>query len=417
MRTKSYFITILLCFITLLFATEFIFADNIGRAVYGVITETYNGTSVDNTSAGADNVRIDGSGYNNTNRIEGSYSKSVGWLNWFGIAFYTPQNMSDYNGGRIYFSAKVPDYIDITDNRNLFKVADGSDKVVYFNSDNIKRIDNGPSTEILGTKISNDNQWHTYYIDLYSFINPSNSEHLNFDNNITYLFIVGLRPQVESEYDTVLIDNVYWTKAQTEPRAFSVTVKNRSDNQAPTNQKITWTQAAYRQSWTAAEQYIELDLDKESSNWHVRIYLDNAEASRKGLWCTDGGVDIVLPMAWRIRPDLLPNSSGDTLNIAEYYEDTGEEEVWGLYDIGKNPGGTDWFTWCPMREKKAGIDYEDVVVWDLKGLHTVVWKHNSYDPLTNYFERKPKIYFAADCSNAIGGLTYTANVVTELVYE
>ena len=415
MIKRNYFIIILLFIFSLLFVAECIFAENIGRTVYGVITETYNGASVDTTSAGVDNVRIDGSGYNNTNRIEGAYSKSVGWLNWFGIAFYTPQNMSAYNGGRIYFSAKVPDYIDINDERNLFKVADGSDKVVYFNSDNIKRIDNGPSTEILGMKINNDNQWHTYYIDLYSFINPSTSEHLNFDNNITYLFIVGLRPQIESEYDTVLIDNVYWTKAETASRDFNVTIKNVSDNKDKIGDvalsSITWSQSCFRSSWTVADQYIELDLDQESSNWYVCTYLDNGNASRNGLWCIDDGKEIVLRMAWRISPNLIPNDNA-TFQISK-------DSRGLLYDSGKISQDPAWsYAWAYFYDiSDTSLILNDTTVWKLRGCHTFVYDNEEWKALTDFYERKPKIYFAADCSNALAGLTYTANIVTKLVYE
>ena len=400
MKAKSYFfITVLLCIFTLLFATAFVFAGNIGRAVYGVLTETYNGTSIDNPSAGADYVHMYGSGYDNADRVEGAVSTSVGWEGWFGIYFDTAQDMSAYTGGRIYFSAKVPTTVNINDTNNVFKVSDGVDEIKYFNSADIKRIDSNL------TGINNDNSWHTYYIELSSFGN-------NLDlTNITYLFIAD----PISTDNTLLIDNVYWTKAPNATRAFNVTVKNRSDNQATADEKITWTQAAYRQSWTAAQQYIELDLDRESYNesynWHVRIYLNNGKASRTGLYCVDDGEDIVLPMAWRIRPDLLPNGT-DTLEIARY-----TSGACGLYDVGREPNGTDWYTWCPMREANGGLNFDDIKVWDLRGIHTVVWTHDSWDTLKNYYERKPKIYFAADCSNAIGGLEYEANVVTELVYE
>jgi len=392
---------------TLLFATGFVFAGNIGRAVYGVLTETYNGAST-NASAGDDKIFIYGNILNDTDKIEGQYSNSIGIGAWLGVYFNSggewgmnPQNMTAYTGGRLYFSAKVPTTIDITTSGNVFKISDGVDKVVPFNSTNIKRIDNG--AEILDTKIKNDNAWHTYYIELDSFTGLQLA-------NITYLFVVGCSASNDA---AILIDNVYWAKAKTEPRSFTVTVKNLSDHQTTTDQIITWSQSCFRQSWIAANQYIELDLDQESSNWFVRVYLDNGKAARDGLYCVDSDdSEIVLPMAWRIRPDILPNGI-DTLDIAVYnvYPD------YGLYDVGRNPGGSEWYTWCPMRELKAGIDYDDVKVWTLRGLHTVVWKHDSYDPLTTYIERKPKIYFAADCSNALAGLTYTANVITELVYE
>lgn len=378
-----------------------IFAANIGRAVYGVLTETYNGVDYSTTTVSADSVDMHGSGYDNTDKVEGSVSTSVGYQYWFGICFRSPQDMSCHNLGRLYFSAKVPTTVNINDTGNVFKVSDGTDRIIYFNSTNIKRIDNGST--ILDTGIKNDNLWHTYYIPLSAFTGLQLA-------NITYLFIVGS----SVNDNTLLIDHVYWTRMAggTGPeRTFDVKVKNISDNAVVST--ITWNQSCYRQSWKAADQYIELDLDYESTNWYVRVYLDNEKASRNGLYCIDSdGSEIIFPMAWRIRPDLLPNSSGDTLIIARHNQGS-----YGLYDYGKHPDGTDWYTWCPMREKLGGLNFEDVKVWNLSGIHTVVWDHDSYDTLRNYYERKPKIYFAADFSNAIGGLTYTANVVVELVFE
>nr|MCR4662712.1 hypothetical protein [Endomicrobiaceae bacterium] len=58
MITKNCFIIILLCLFTLLFATEAVFADNIGRTVYGVYTESYNGVGINKAYAGSDNVLV-----------------------------------------------------------------------------------------------------------------------------------------------------------------------------------------------------------------------------------------------------------------------------------------------------------------------------------------------------------------------
>ena len=387
---------------TLLFATNFVFASNIGRAVYGVYTENYIGVGINNASAGNDNIAVYAGGSNSeitTDKFDGSKCYQFLSGGWVSFAFANgAQNMSAYGGGRIYFSAKVGS--DISESLNLvyIKIQDsGGAKPIQFNSSSVKRVDSND------TGVLADGNWHSYYIELSSFESIGLSL-----SNVTNPFILS-----SDAPGTVLVDYVYWTKETSATRSFGVTVKNRSDNQVPADDKITWTQSAYRQSWTAAEQYIELDLDQESSNWYVRIYLDNGKASRNGLYCVDSdGSEIVLPMAWRIRPDLLPNASGDTLQIARTNYGS-----WGLYDVGKNPSGTDWYTWSFMREKKAGIENEDTIVWNLVGIHTVVWDHNTYDLLTNYYDRKPKIYFAADCSNAIGGLTYNATVVTELVYE
>jgi len=392
---------------TLLFATSFVFADNIGRAVYGIYTETYNGAGFYQDEAGSQNITL----WSQTWGIDANYT---GDSNCEGMkcckienqntviyfVFSQPQNMSVYSNGRLYFKLKYPNELSTT--YASIKIQDVSgDREIRFDSTAIKRIDGGG-----GTAITNDGNWHDYYVDLSSF--PG----LDLMNkNIKCPLIVT--NTLSNGTDFYLIDNVYWTKAPNATRSFNVTVKNISDNQVLTgdNEKITWTQAAYRQSWTAAEQYIELDLDQESFSY-VKINLSNGKASRKGLYCVDSdNSEIVLPMAWRVRPDLV-SSNNFTLLI-------GVNGDGGLYDKGTDPGGTDWYTWSPIKDVTDTVveQYDYITVWNLKGIHTVVKYHNAYDSLTTYYDRKPKIYFAADCSNAIGGLTYTANVVTTLVYE
>lgn len=415
MRKKSYFITILLCLVTLLFATEFTFAGNVGRAVYGIFTENYNGVHFDAPASDEDSVGMDKMRnmecYSKSNTktdvaLEGTnwwqFKVYDTWEGWAAIAIQatntgSTKDMSEYYGGKIKFLARTTD-----SDMGYFKVG-------------IKLKDsNGTQYEI--AKAMNefsgfvaDGKWHEYTFDLSTDTNV-NLTQTNLERTM-YLFLFLGGDLTKTLNKTIDIDYIRWFKSG--EGSFNVTVKNRSDNQVATDEIITWSQSAYRQSWTAAEQYIELDLDQESSNWYVKVYLDNDKATRKGLYCIDSDEsEIVLPMAWRVRPDLLPNDDGDTLLIGRTNYGS-----YGLYDIGKNPGGTDWYTWSFMREKKAGIDDEDTNVWNLIGLHTVVWDHSSWDPLTNYTDRKPKIYFAADCSNAIGGLTYTANVVTELFYE
>lgn len=407
MKTKSYFIIVLLYIVTLLFATGFAFAGNIGRAVYGIYSETYNGAGFYQDEAGSENIvlwsedwgwGIDAN-YTEDSNCEGRKCCKIENKNTvIYFVFSQPQNMSIYQNGRLYFKLKYPNELSTT--YASIKIQDVSgDREIRFDSTAIKRIDGGG-----GTAVTNDGNWHDYYVELSSF--PG----LDLMNkNIKCPLIVT--NTLSNGTDFYLIDNVYWTKAPNATRSFNVTVKNISDNQVATDEIITWSQSAYRQSWTAAEQYIELDLDQESYDWFVKIYLDNGKASRNGLYCVDSDdSEIVLPMAWRMRPDLV--SGGNfTLLIGANGDD-------GLYDKGLDPGGTDWYTWSPIKEikDKTVEEYDYVTIWNLKGIHTVVKYHNAFDSLPNY-EKKPKIYFAADCSNAIGGLEYEANIVTELVFE
>ena len=405
--------------VTLLFATEAIFAGNIGRYVYGIYTENCNGVHFNAGASDEDSIIMDF--MQNMNCVtketvktetetdiapEGrkwwQFEVTGTWDGWAAIGIKAAntgnlKDMHEYYGGKIKFLARTSDA-----EMGKFKIG--------------LKVKNASNVEIECAKamedfsgFAADGQWHEYSFDLNTTTNANLTES-NLGRTMFLLLFLGgdVNQTLNKKID---IDYIRWVRSGS--GNFSVTVKNRSDNQVATNEIITWTQDDFRQSWTASQQYIELDLDKESSNWYVRTYLSNGKASRTGLYCVDSdGSEIVLPMAWRIRPDLLPNNDGDTLLIGRTNYGS-----WGYYDKGKNPNGTDWYTWCPMREVNAGINYDDVIVWDLRGIHTVVWDHDTYDTLESYVDRKPKIYFAADCSDALAGLTYTANVVTELVYE
>lgn len=378
----------------MMLASSSVFAVNIGRNVYGVLTETYSGVSIDNSSAGADYAKVYGSAGEKTDRVEGTKSNSVGAQYWFGVTFYSAQNMSAYSGGRLYFSAKVPTSVDVNDTGNVFKVSDGEDKVVYFNSTSIVNVaDNSKG-------IKADNTWHTYYIPLSAFTG------LNF-SNITYLFIVGS----PINNNTLLIDNVYWTKSSS-GGSFSATIKNVSNNN--TASSVTWAASSFRNGWQAAQQYIELDFDRISTNWSVIVLADNGNKTRNGLYCVDGnGTERVLQMAWRVSGDTLPNSSGDTLQIAE----SGAPR-YGLYDSGKNPEDPWWYPWIYIKEKReTDIDSAYVTVWNLSGIHTYAGTNDAWDSLANFYERKPKLYFAANCADAVGGLSYTGKIAICLCYE
>ena len=98
---------------TLLFAKNLIFASNIGRVVYGVYTEIYNGVGLYNASAGTDNITFYSDTWNidanyTDDKIEGEKSLQVSSSTYVSFAFTEAQNMSAYEGGRIYFSLKCP---------------------------------------------------------------------------------------------------------------------------------------------------------------------------------------------------------------------------------------------------------------------------------------------------------------------
>lgn len=418
MKTKSLFITTLLCAFTLLFATSFVFAGNIGRTVYGVFTETYNGAhfgvpSSDEDAIASqlwDNQSMYGETMNDIPAEGEIYSKLTNgtphpessiWK--YGGGGYVSVNSNGYHNMSAYYGGNIKFYVRSSDS-NMTNMKVG----VKLNG-----IEIMVTLSDLG--FSANGQWQELTFPLTTTTN-SNITAANLANT-NILFIFNL-PEVNYVVgESICFDHIRWIKPG--DGSFTATVKNISDNQVATEDKITYAQSCFRQSWIAAEQYLELDLDREeSSNWYVRIYLNNGKASRKGLYWVDEDNDeneIVLPMAWRVSPNLLPNSAGDTLQIAEVYHV--EADVGRLYDYGKH-GSTDpwWYPWIFAIDKKETLN-DSTKVWDIRGIHTYAYDNEAWNSAANLLERKPKIYFAADCSKALGGLIYRANIVTELVYE
>lgn len=399
-------LTILSLLCLIFFVTSPLFAVNIGRNVYGIYTETYNGVVYNNSSTG-DGVEMWGSSTKSeTTKIEGSVSVSVGSAYWIGIHFYTNQDMSFYTGGRLYFSAKVPATVVLTNSDNKIGITDSvSEKDLRFDNTNIKLINS--SGTVVSTGITNDNAWHTYYADLSSF-NLSNY-------TIVYPFIIG----TAQNNNTVFIDNIYWKKNTA--GTFDVTVKNVSDNLVAST--ITWTNSGtdnvFGKDWEVAKQYIELDLDLASPTWSVKIYtVGGSSVTTNGLFATTDSSK-VLPMCWRVNDLLLPvatpNVKTSTITESSYKGEDGKKCY--LYDggaVASDPGNEGfwcWFHLTDVLDTKSG-DY--VVVWDTRGFHGAENEGSFYGIAA---EKKPKIYLGANFTSALYGLTYRANIVIELSYE
>lgn len=384
-----------------------VFGSNIGRSIYGVYTETYNGVGIDDPSAGTDRVTIDAGGTVNGNYesdfVEGTKSFMFGKGGWIAFRFVNGnQNMNDYSNGRIYFSAKIPS--SGSPSAVNIKVKDTAERSLPFDSTSIKRVDNPSSTGV-----TNDGAWHTYYVSLSAFpsLDPS---------KISCPIIFEFTQNFSNSNNVYgFVDNVYWTKSSFET-GFSVKLKNISDNQVVTNGQIRWNSSAFRKSWTAAEQYIELDWGQIADgefNWYVQIYTDNG-TDKKGLYNVDEQAGlIVLPIAARVYMGTLPNNqTGDTYIVSECN--------YGLYDGGRystNPWIFPWLLLKDVSEISATKDEDD---------SSMIWSHNATflqhmwdgDLVRSQitYVKNPRIYFAADCRNALGG-DYTSGIVVKLAYE
>lgn len=446
------------------FSLSPVFADNnIGRNVYSVYTENFNGVKIEyrdwtgqidrpqvvdsadldrgafwpnkygNASIVVDELlyeegeeRIDGNKFWRANININAASSSV----WMPVNFVNPlyngteeRNMNAYIGGTLEFwirsSSPQADHV------RVGIVAEWGNKVAM--------------TYQLFTP---NGEWQKIVIplsNLYSINRVSAPFILLADASyFTLSFPINL---------VIDIDNIVWKKASG-AGSFNITIKNISDNEAA--QEITWDQSVFGLGWRAANQYVELDLDSlPDDNWGVQIYTDNTSNEASPQYTGDMTPDItsglvseedpskMLPMCWRVTDKVLPYSgTGDpvakdydkTLNMRIGYDP--EEDAYGLYDSGSNdPGASTYFPWFFMKDKAMftyadpdiynGADY--LKVWDKKGFHAAAGEVNYWgmSPGAMYdFMIKPRIYFGADFSTSAPFATYQTNTITiELFYE
>jgi len=230
------------------------------------------------------------------------------------------------------------------------------------------------------------------------------------------------------------IDNIRWVKNNA-GATFYIVRKNTSDNSVVSDQTapISFSEDSFGQGWTVADQYIEMDVDGEftGNNWVIRAYTNNDKA---GLYNISDTSD-VLPTAWKVSCSTLPyvytdyNDQGtpfqnkNTLEIGEKKSQSGE--FYGLYDQGKvdflHNTNVEWlFPWFFV--KTTGDTSAQSIIFNNQGCHTfentdaggIV--HEYYDALTDFHERKPKLFFACDTKKAIAA-KYTASFTISLSYE
>ncbi len=237
--------------------------------------------------------------------------------------------------------------------------------------------------------------------------------------------------------DTLDIDNIRWVKSA-EPAEFSVIRKKVSDNSEVSDQTtpISFSEDTFGQGWAVADQYLELDIDGDlgGNNWKVRFYTNN---DKEGLYNIADTSD-VLPTAWKISCSTLPYTNYDGSAITDYNSlEIGEnwapdgETLYGLYDAGKvrvlGEGAKTWYPWFFVKAKDDSSQAS--IVWQnvpgnpsQSGCHTfentdaggVTTQY--YDALTDFYERKPKLFFACNTGNAKAS-KYTASFIISLSYE
>ncbi|MCL2144678.1 MAG: glycosyl hydrolase [Endomicrobia bacterium] len=206
---------------------------------------------------------------------------------------------------------------------------------------------------------------------------------------------------------TVYVDSILWKKANA-PVLFA-DFRKRSDDYLAGEDKLIWDRlSSYKQENAIAEQYVEISLNSvEGNTWGVQIYTDNKglvtnfdhsyvgsidSATVSGLLNTFTSKEM-LPMRWRP----APSSIGDYEVLLPNWQDP----------------------WCYMRDVSAfnsstglysGCD--EVKFMDRRGFK---WNGRDYGSLDG--DKKIRLYFITDFTNAKRGVFYKSNIVLEYFNE
>ncbi|MCR4663122.1 MAG: hypothetical protein K5622_04465 [Endomicrobiaceae bacterium] len=410
---KSLILSLFLCFIV-----SSVYASNTNRKVYGVLAESVSGVHFDAASTDDDSIHF----YPWSNTIvsgtptgvapEGiTYSRLV-WkgqsAGWVGCG-WTSTNSAGHHDMSLYYNGQVK-----------FLVRSSNSKVknckVGFELKAGKQV--VKSLESLN--FNTNGQWQEITINL----NTDTDENITSENlsEVALLFMVSQNTDVEN--DNILdIDYIRWIRPNNISGSFNVTLKNISNNSVVNTENITWAASDFQTGWKVAEQYLEIDYDKDSStnDWKVKLYVDNGSTEKNGLYATKAGKDYILPMCWRASDKNLPytdNNGSHTLQIGEKYNSTGK--YYYLYDSGS--ASTEYSPWLYMQDLTAlttdkDKDYSTVMGYKTGGYHAYSGVYGSTTGNGYYSGSKVSLYLGANCGNAAGGLKYQGNIVVALEYE
>ncbi|MCL2145079.1 MAG: hypothetical protein FWH43_06285 [Endomicrobia bacterium] len=435
----------------MVFAVPNIFAaDNMGRNVYSIYTENFNGiktdwwrwtgspdNAVDNTVL---NIWYDGGDYVDVSDPPLEYASpldSKDGNQYYRITSNGSANASAYSGWCFTFvsgssSTKADAY------RNMYVYTGGT--IEFWARSNTPAVEqyqvgftmfvtygSGDRTVSLGSRgFTANGQWQKVVIPL-SLLNATIT-------SIKNPFLMTTN-RVTGVLD---IDGIVWKMPGS--GTFSVNIYNISDN-SPASQ-VTWDPALIGQGWQAAQQYFELDLDSmPDDNWAIQIYTHNTNASANPQFTgsmtssmASGMVDSsdttkMLPMCWRVTDKLLPYAG---TGIGDDYDKTlviGANSG-GMYDAGSDdPGTAGYYCWFAFKDYAMfgmgdpdvtnGADY--VRVWDKRGFHSAAGDVNYWGMSPGGMYKNmilPRIYLGANFDAAFTPNIYETNsIVIELFYE
>jgi hypothetical protein len=405
---------------------RFVRADNTTNAVYGFLSETYNGVHFDAPISDPDSVSMNvwfgGGEYAQLNdqylyKTEGNKA-SVFWTagtnGWggFGIAFKSDKDMSPYSGGSIEFDIMLSSATGfyLTD---PIAVRPADIHLVLKWAQSTSPANSDQTLAVLCPSLTSNARWQHCSIP-FSAIRDTNGNP-TFDNNgIRYAREMNFTVAVASAQ--FFIDNLVWKKPGT--GTMNVSVNNRFSG--VTASSFTWSGVnAGVTRWKAADQFITLQADYFDSpagnTWGIRIYTDNigtganprytGKGSPAGLICQSTTTQ-ALPMCWRI---VDVDISTTTLAIVQ-----GTDNKLYSVESGGQPSGFPCYLWILDLNKPGGFlpaDNDYAVIQDIRGIQ--------YSEATRGGAAAPNyMYIGANFTGATTPNTYTTNRLTlELFHE
>lgn len=470
MRKRYFLALLLIC----LFISPAFCEPNIGKYIYSIFSENFNGVKIDlekwtgqldrpespdyasadfakhwpgtygsgtkyvvsemtYSASTAPKTGLDGNIYWNHDMYVLGASRSA----WTMVCFVdatvstqtaTARNMSAYNGGTLEFWARC-------NSTNAYKLKvgftiPGTNPVI---TNKVKLLGN--------TGFVADGQWHRVVIPLSDLYNDLTTIKAPF-----FAVLEGVTSLTSINID---FDGIIWRKAS--GGSFDVHLKNVSDN-SPASE-ITWSSDSIGQKWLPAQQYLELDLDvlpsssSPNTSWGIQIYTDNTSSSASPRYTGDMSTSMasglvsssdttkMLPMAWRTTDKVLPYSGRYKIDPVLYPDDFDKTLIikandGGLYDGGSDdPGTASYHCWFIMKDKAMYApfppidpdEHDYLKIWDSRGFHAapgpVEYWGMAPGSMVN-MKIAPKIYLAASFALATTPNTYQTNrIVIELFYE
>lgn len=386
-----------------------VFSANIGRNVYGVLSETYNGAKYAVPATDGDGVSMDvWNGFVITDRTdapipEGSkYNRfTVNATTWVGAGFACTntgsyKDMSSYYNGYLKFYAR-------TSNSALANYEIGIEMTA------------GQAWKTLTSLgFVADGNWHEISMPINTTTNALLTSTNLAQVKLLLMFRNNTAPLTVGH--AIDIDNIVWVKSGT--GSFTPSLKRVSDDVSVTT--ITWSSGSAVGSnagWVSSDQYIELDLDMYVTNtvWDVRIYTENGAIDRNGLMSPS--LNHKIPLCWRASDYKLPYEvAGDTrtFTIGEVLISTNAK----LYDAGAvtNPNDANYWCWFWMLDKAENHTEDYNVIWDNRGFQGAE-NTGSFYGMNQTLGIYPRIYIGARFINIVGGQNYSATITAEFVYE